>query len=208
MQTFSLFLLAFVKAAISDECNLVVSALAEMGDSSPFAGICCGQNGVVCNFFNSSIEKLQWGNRSLTGQMSEKLTRLSNLTFLGLRLNKLTGSIPPSFGTLGKLQYFEIQNNFLSGEIPESIGNLAQLIGFSGNSNRFTGSIPDRIGSLMNLQILDLSGNYLTGAIPASFGRLARLQSLALGYNQLSAIPVEMAGLNALKISGIVLFVK
>ncbi|KAG2405190.1 uncharacterized protein HKW66_Vig0044450 [Vigna angularis] len=80
-------------------------------------------------------ERLDLSLCHLSGELSNSIGNLSNLSFLDLGGNNFSSIIPPRIGKLHKLQYLGM-----------------------GDCNLF-GSIPQEIGMLTNLELIDLSRN-------------------------------------------------
>ena len=65
-----------------------------------------------------------WNRCEISGEIPSEIGELTNLTFLGLGLNKLTGSIPSEISNLTNLTHLYLGSNQLTGEIPEGICDL------------------------------------------------------------------------------------
>ncbi|GAY68819.1 hypothetical protein CUMW_267190 [Citrus unshiu] len=166
---------------------------------------------------SKSLETLVIANCSISGNIPEAISNLSNLLTLVLERNKLTGPIPITFGPLQKLQGLYLAFNMLvgsfpdelchlgrlnelvlfgnklSGSIPSCLRNLKVLIEINLSKNNLSGDIPATIGGLKDLQIMDLAYNRLEGPIPESFGNLISLEVLNLSNNKISgSIPTSM----------------
>ena len=63
----------------------------------------------------------------LSGEISEEICELINLTYIDLSNNTLVGEIPDCINNLSNLDRLNLSNNQLSGEIPESIGSMENL---------------------------------------------------------------------------------
>ncbi|KAG8370688.1 hypothetical protein BUALT_Bualt13G0009300 [Buddleja alternifolia] len=158
-----------------------------------------------------SVQYLSLSWNRLSGPVDRVLSRLNQLTYVDLSVNRFTGCIP------GKLFGFPISNlqlqrnqfsgpvqpadqvtipavdlsfNRLSGEISPLFSTVENLYL---NNNRFTGQVP---GSLVdrllaaNIQILYLQHNYLTGIEINPTVEIPLSSSLCLQYNCM-VLPVQ-----------------
>ncbi|XP_027067734.1 leucine-rich repeat receptor protein kinase HPCA1-like [Coffea arabica] len=160
----------------------------------------CGTpwEGVTCS--NSRVKALALSSMRLSGELSDDIGGLTELTSLDLSFNPdLTGSVSSRLGDLRKLNVLILAGCGLSGTIPRELGNLAQLSFLALNSNNFTGEIPASLGNLTNLYWLDLSNNRLSGSIPVSTSTgpgldlLKKAKHFHFSKNQLSGeIPASL----------------
>ena len=112
----------------------------------------------------------------LRGEIPVEIVGLASLEFLNLGNNSLTGEIPPELGLISGLAGLALNDNGLSGEIPVELANLSQLRNLNLGNNMLTGEVPPVLGNLAALEYLDLRGNDLTGCVPA--GLRDQLESL------------------------------
>ncbi|XVF45781.1 hypothetical protein PTKIN_Ptkin02bG0234100 [Pterospermum kingtungense] len=230
------------KSALQQRSNTGVFSLWTRGNSV------CNFSGVVCNFkgfvteidlpqqqlvgylpFDSicqlqSLEKIDLGNNSLQGKVSEDLKKCAGLKYLDLGLNSFSGEVP-DLSSLNGLMFLNLNNSGFSGHFPwKSLENLTELTFLSLGDNPFasspfpvevlkleklywlyltncsiTGQIPEGIQNLTQLQNLELSDNNLSGPIPAGIVKLNKLWQLELYNNSLSGrFPVGFGNLTSL----------
>ncbi|KAK2636761.1 hypothetical protein Ddye_031553 [Dipteronia dyeriana] len=142
---------------------------------------------------------------------------LFNLSYLGLRGNRLTGNIPEQLCRFPKLHILDLARNNLSGYIPKCLGNLEALkftvtndaleslilfgkvflehveVISKGRENEYT-----RATEL--LKVIDLSSNNLAGEIQEEITNFSALNSLNLSWNQLTGkIPENIQSLQQLE---------
>ncbi|CAL5336834.1 unnamed protein product [Camellia sinensis] len=176
-------------------------------------------------YFNatSSLQFLDLGDISFSGQLPESISNLKALNILYLFNCNLSGSIPASVWNLTKITDLAFSSNSFSGQIPSSISNLAklnslylsrnnlnrQILDSLGNmsqltllalsSNNLNGQIPDSLGNMSQLTNLDLFGNNLNGQIPNSLGNMSQLTNLDLSGNNLNGqIPDSLGNMSQL----------
>ena len=73
-----------------------------------------------------SVHRLELPNRGLTGDISPRLARLTELRVLDLSGNALTGQIPPELAALEDLQEVRLAGNNLSGCIPDGLRDVPE----------------------------------------------------------------------------------
>ncbi|KAE8689110.1 Transducin family protein / WD-40 repeat family protein isoform 1 [Hibiscus syriacus] len=151
-----------------------------------------------------SLQSLSLSWNQLSGPVDRLLSRLDQLSFLDLSLNKFTGPIPCRLFSFpitnlqlernlfsGSVQpadqvtisTVDLSHNRLSGQISPMFSTVQNLYL---NNNRFTGKVPAGIvGRLLsgNIQILYLQHNYLTGMEIKSADEIPISSSLCLQYN-------------------------
>ncbi|XP_028125550.1 receptor-like protein 6 isoform X2 [Camellia sinensis] len=152
-------------------------------------------------YFNatSSLQFLDLGDISFSGQLPESIDNLKALNILYVINCNLSGSIPASVWSLTKLNSLHLSLNNLTGQIPDSLGNMSQLNSLHLSLNNLNGQIPDSLGNMSQLTNLDLFGNNLNGQIPDSLGNMSQLTSLYLSYNSLNGtIPSSLFALPSL----------
>ncbi|KAL4304201.1 hypothetical protein GQ457_10G023130 [Hibiscus cannabinus] len=234
-------LLKFKSAVESSDSNVFSSW--KQGDSAcSFAGVVCNPNGSVTEInlpqqqilgyvpFDSICElqalvKIDLGNNSFHGEVSEDLKKCSRLQYLDLGVNAFSGKVP-DLSSLNGLKFLNLNNSGFSGIFPwKSLENLTELTFLSLGDNPFhanpfplevlkleklywlyltncslQGQIPDGIQHLTLLQNLELSDNKLSGPIPAGIVKLNNLLQLELYNNSLSGtLPVGFGNLTNLK---------
>ncbi|CAL5336831.1 unnamed protein product [Camellia sinensis] len=152
-------------------------------------------------YFNatSSLQFLDLGGPSFSGQLPESIGNLKALNILYLFNCNLSGSIPASVWNLTKITDLAFSSNSFSGQIPSSISNLAKLNSLYISGNNLNGQIPDSLGNMSQLTNLDLSGNNLNGQIPDSLGNMSQLTNLHLSGNNLNGqIPDSLGNMSQL----------
>ncbi|XWS62507.1 hypothetical protein CRYUN_Cryun06bG0016900 [Craigia yunnanensis] len=206
-----------------------------------FTGVVCNSNGFVTEInlprqqlvgylpFDSicelqSLEKIDLGNNSLHGKITEDLKKCARLQYLDLGQNAFSGEVP-DLSSLNGLKFLSLNNSGFSGLFPwKSLENLTELTFLSVGDNPFasspfplevlnleklywlyltncsiTGQIPKGIQNLTQLQNLELSDNRLSGSIPAGIVKLNKLWQLELYNNSLSGkFPVGFGNLTSL----------
>ncbi|XP_068646304.1 receptor-like protein EIX2 [Aristolochia californica] len=94
---------------------------------------------------------------SLSGDITEELTRLLGLVSLNLSSNYLKGNIPNKIGALKQLESLDLSRNRLFGEVPSSLSTLNFLSKLNLSYNNLSGRIP----SGFQLQTLNDSSIYI-----------------------------------------------
>ncbi|GAY68820.1 hypothetical protein CUMW_267190 [Citrus unshiu] len=163
---------------------------------------------------SKSLETLVIANCSISGNIPEAISNLSNLLTLVLERNKLTGPIPITFGPLQKLQGLYLAFNMLVGSFPDELCHLGRLNELVLFGNKLSGSIPSCLSNLTSLKSLylgsnslkyilffDFSSNFLVGPLSLDIGNLKVLIEINLSKNNLSGdIPATIGGLKDLQI--------
>ncbi|KAG6422728.1 hypothetical protein SASPL_113108 [Salvia splendens] len=88
------------------------------------------------------------------------------VTSIDLSMNSLSGEIPNELTSLSELGSLYLSGNQLTGLIPENIGEMKQLVSLDLSRNPLYGRIPSSLASISGLGYLDLSYINLTGRIP------------------------------------------
>ncbi|XP_042064129.1 receptor-like protein EIX2 [Salvia splendens] len=99
---------------------------------------------------------------SLSGEIPNELTSLSELGSLNLSSNQLTGLIPENIGEMKQLESLDLSRNSLSGRIPSSLAFIFGLGYLDLSYNNLTGSIPDGT-QLQSFNASSFVGNHLCG---------------------------------------------
>jgi Leucine-rich repeat (LRR) protein len=156
-----------------------------------------GLTGYLPDFtWSSSLEILNLGYTSFSGELPPSIENLGNLIELSMNGCNFSGFIPSSLGNLTKLTYLGLHNNTFVGNIPHSLGNLVQLSSLYISHNQLTGPVPLILGNLVKLSSLYISHNQLTGLVPLILGNLVQLSSLDISHNQLTGpVPFEVINL-------------
>jgi hypothetical protein len=100
---------------------------------------------------------------------------LSNLFFLGLRLNEIVGTLPVEWQNLSNLRVLDLEGNQLDGNLPQEFGLLTQLTSLYLESNNFQGSLPTEYGNLTRLRNFFVYSNRLSGEMPTEYASLSSL---------------------------------
>ena len=167
----------------------------------------------------TSLKAVRLNGNNITGELSDKLGQLTNLTDLYLNNNKnLSGTIPAAIGQLKNLVSINVAVTAIGGAIPQELTGCTSLKNFMAYSAGFTGEIPNfwdqlptigvlqlydnpglegpipaTIGTLKSATGIQLKNCNLTGNIPASFGGLEKCSNLQLNGNKLSGVvPAEV----------------
>ncbi|KAK8513065.1 hypothetical protein V6N13_090203 [Hibiscus sabdariffa] len=230
------------KSAVESSASDVFSSWKQGSSACNFSGVVCDSIGFVTEInlsqqrivgyvpFDSicglqSLEKIDLGNNSFHGKVSEGLKKCTRLQYLDLGVNAFSGEVP-DLSSLNGLKFLNLNNSGFSGIFPwKSLENLTGLTFLSLGDNPFdespfplevlkleklywlyltncsiTGQIPEGIQNLTLLQNLELSDNRLSGPIPAGIGKLNQLWQLELYNNSLSGkLPVGFGNLTNLK---------
>lgn len=126
-----------------------------------------------------ALESIEAYNCGLTGALPEfgKDGALSNLKNIWITDNQLTGELTENLVNLTELTTLFLDDNKLTGTLPvEALGNsrnLPKLKSLSLSGNEIVGTIPaglaDRLTAWPAMTIFRLNGNYLQGPIPNTF---------------------------------------
>ncbi|KAF3434574.1 hypothetical protein FNV43_RR21659 [Rhamnella rubrinervis] len=175
---------------------------------------CCKWTGITCKSSSSSsglenpnggqtgrVVKLELGKKRLTGDFSESLGTLCQLTTLNLSHNlqgmlplslfhfaKFRGGLSKGIFRLQKLTLLELQENKFSGQLSKRIGKLTNLVNLDISSNGFTGIIPDVFHNCSKLQYFVAHSNSFTGSIPISLSNSPTLTLLNMRNNSLKGL--------------------
>jgi Leucine-rich repeat (LRR) protein len=155
-----------------------------------------GLTGYLPEFTWSTLETLNVGYTSFSGELPASTGNFSFLTYLSMSGCNFSRSIPSSLGNLTKLIVLDLSYNYFVGNIPRSLGNLVQLSSLYISNNQLTGPVPSILGNLVQLSVLDISNNQLTGPVPSILGNLVQLSLLRISYNQLTgSVPLILGNL-------------
>ncbi|CAI0432432.1 unnamed protein product, partial [Linum tenue] len=91
--------------------------------------------------------------KSLSGEILDCVSSLSNLRVLDLVGNSHSGQIPSQIGNLGRLVVLNLADNRTSGEIPASVSKLECLNHLELNNNQIYGRIPTYFRNLKMLSL-------------------------------------------------------
>jgi len=126
----------------------------------------------------TSLASLDFEDNNFSGTLpSEWGSSLTDLFFVGLRLNRIDGDLSNTpWQRLSNLRFLDIEGNSLQGTIPTELGFLTDLESLYMERNRFTGSLPTELARLTKLTELLVYGNRLTGQVPPQYGNLSNLK--------------------------------
>ncbi|KAG2248791.1 hypothetical protein Bca52824_088419 [Brassica carinata] len=148
--------------------------------------VCNAWTGVTCNKDGSRITAVRLPGVGLNGQIPPNtLSRLSSLTVLSLRSNRISGLFPGDFAELKDLAFLYLQDNDFSGPLPEDFSVWKNLTSVNLSNNDFNGTVPGSLSRLGRVQSLNLANNSLSGDIPDLSG-VSTLQHIDLSYNNLN----------------------
>ncbi|CAH8360150.1 unnamed protein product [Eruca vesicaria subsp. sativa] len=148
--------------------------------------VCNTWTGVTCNHDGSRITAVRLPGVGLNGQIPPNtLSRLSSLTVLSLRSNRISGPFPVDFVELKELAFLYLQDNDFSGPLPEDFSVWKNLTSVNLSNNEFNGTVPDSLSRLRRVQSLNLANNSLSGDIPDLSG-VSSLQHIDLSNNNLN----------------------
>ncbi|KAM5579371.1 receptor-like protein EIX1 [Rosa sericea] len=153
----------------------------DLSENSDIEGQLPRNLGMLCN-----LQSLKLSINKVTGEITEFIDSLSTCTNsslerLDLGFNSLTGNLPNSLGLLKNLRYLTLRYNSFQGSIPESIGNLTSLEEFYLAENKMGGVIPESFGQLSSLVAVDLSQNTWEGVVTeAHFLKLRSLKDVSI----------------------------
>ncbi|CAN7066228.1 unnamed protein product [Brassica oleracea var. botrytis] len=145
---------------------------------------------------SKTLELLDISDNSFSGPLPYWIGKMSNLSFLYMRGNKLKGQVPHQLQNL-PLLVLDMSNNSFSGSIPRNL-NVIYLSELRLHSNEFMGSVPSYLFKSEVLQVLDLRHNSLSGVIlNTTIGKTSDLVALLLGNNSFQThIPEKICQLS------------
>ncbi|KAJ7981230.1 Receptor protein kinase [Quillaja saponaria] len=142
---------------------------------------------VYCS--GNRVTQLQAKNLGLKGPLPQNFNQLSELSNLGLQMNKLNGMLP-TFSGLSKLEFaFLNENQFdaIPSDFFNGLSNLREFYLDNNPLNASTGwSLPDDLAQSVQLKNLSLMHCNLVGQLPGFLGTLPSLMALKLSFNRLS----------------------
>jgi hypothetical protein len=148
-----------------------------------------------------SLQKIRFGDGSLTGPLPKELVALKDLTKIELYMNEFTGEIPVEWwGNFSKIYGLTLAYNQLEGTISSEVQKMTSLESLTLIGNKFRGRIPPEFSKLPNLLELRIAQNDLTGAIPTEIGVSPKLEELWLDQNLLTGtLPTEIGTMHKLR---------
>ncbi|XP_023520604.1 probable LRR receptor-like serine/threonine-protein kinase At1g56130 isoform X3 [Cucurbita pepo subsp. pepo] len=142
-----------------------------------------------CSFNNAStclITHLKVSSLDIAGVFPPELWILKSLIYLNLEKNLLSGPLSPSVGKLTQLSTLIIRINKLSGELPKELGLLSNLRFLAFGTNNFSGPLPSELGKLFMLEELYFDSSGVQGDIPTTFSNLTNLRTVWASDNELT----------------------
>ncbi|KAF8104054.1 hypothetical protein N665_0181s0075 [Sinapis alba] len=158
------------------------------------------------NNFDGSLEKgllnskslllLDISDNSFSGTLPYWIGKISDLSFLYMRGNKLKGQVLHQLQNL-QLEVLDMSRNSFSGSVPRNL-NVSSLRELRLHSNEFIGSVPSYLFKAELLQVLDLRHNNLSGMIlNTTIGNTSELGALLLRNNSFQThIPEKLCQLS------------
>lgn len=127
----------------------------------------CDWDNVQCSVAPANeVTSLKLNNAGLTGSVPiVHLLRFPALTRLDMSTNKLTGTISSKLKRMTQLEVLGVRQNQLSGPILEDVSLLSKLRTLDISLNLFTGTFPD-LSSLTDLNDLSIISNRIGGTFP------------------------------------------
>ncbi|XWS67551.1 hypothetical protein CRYUN_Cryun04dG0015900 [Craigia yunnanensis] len=206
------------KSALERSNTNIFSSWTQGKSACNFSGVVCNSNGFVTEInlphrqlvgylpFDSicelqSLEKIDFGNNSLHGNVTEDLRKCARLQYLDLGENAFCGEVP-DLSSINGLKFLNLNNSGFSGLFPwKSLENLTELTFLSLGDNPFASSpFPLEVLNLEKLYWLYLTNCRITGQIPEGIQNPTQLQNLELSDNRLSVpIPAGIVKLNKLR---------
>jgi hypothetical protein len=146
------------------------------------------------------LQKIRFGDGTLTGPLPKELIALKDLTKIELFMNEFTGEIPVEWwGNLTKIYGLELSFNQIEGTISPEVQKMTSLETMALVGNKFRGRIPPELSKLPKLEELRLRMNDLTGVIPTELGVSPMLTELWLDQNLLTGtLPTEIGTMHKL----------
>ncbi|XVF40437.1 hypothetical protein PTKIN_Ptkin01aG0113600 [Pterospermum kingtungense] len=132
-----------------------------------------------------SVVQIELYNNSLTGELPNGFSKLTNLRLFDESMNHLMGKILDELTQL-PLKSLNLYQNNLKGTLLASIADSTALYELKIFQNLFTRELPQDLGKNSPLRWLDVSGNQFTGLIPSSLHEKGNLEELLMIYNLLS----------------------
>ncbi|XWS56205.1 hypothetical protein CRYUN_Cryun09bG0066200 [Craigia yunnanensis] len=120
-----------------------------------------GYLGQLDNLHN--LRHLDVSSNNIQGELPYGLP--PNVTHVNMACNSLSKNIPQSLSLLTNLRHLNLSHNFLSGPIGDVFNSLQSLKTMDLSTNKFTGDLPKSFGSLTNLTGLFLQNNNFTGSV-------------------------------------------
>ncbi|XVE56877.1 hypothetical protein DITRI_Ditri04bG0045600 [Diplodiscus trichospermus] len=157
----------------------------------------CQWHGISCSSDGQRVIGIDLSDSSISGEMFNNFSALTELRQLDLSTNTIGGVIPDDLNRCRSLVYLNLSHNILEGELHLTGLNSLEKLDLSVNriegdidvdfpvicknlivanlsTNNFTGRIDNCFDECLNLQHLDLSSNKFNGSIWSGFGRLAK----------------------------------
>ncbi|KAJ4836462.1 hypothetical protein Tsubulata_028164, partial [Turnera subulata] len=201
-----LFFLTHANSQVQEQEQAILLQLKQHWGNPPSLDHWTTSNSSYCTWpevtcTNSTITKLDLGNKNISGTIPPLISGLQNLSFLSFSNDHIIGEFPVVLYNLSKLEILDLTKNYLAGVIPDDIDRMRRLSNLSLSGNNFSGSIPASIGKLAELRVLQLQENRFNGSFPPEIGNLTNLEALRLSTNGFlpSRFPPSFTGLKKLK---------
>jgi Leucine-rich repeat (LRR) protein len=129
----------------------------------------------------TSLEEIYLSYNSFEDQLSNgSFHKLSNLTVLDAKSNRLEGPLPDALWNLSKLEVIDFYHNALDGHINDVIIPNHPLKFLDVSSNILGGGLPPSISNLRELTHLDVSYNRFEVILPNYLASMTKMKSLLL----------------------------
>jgi Leucine-rich repeat (LRR) protein len=134
----------------------------------------------------TSLEEIYLSYNSFEDQLSNgSFHKLSNLTVLDAKSNRLDGPLPDALWNLSKLEVIDFHHNALDGHINNVIIPNHPLKFLDVSSNILGGGLPSSMSNLRELTHLDVSYNRFEVTLPNVFANMPKIRTLLLTENDM-----------------------
>jgi Leucine-rich repeat (LRR) protein len=137
-----------------------------------------------------------------SGQIPASMGSVSALQYLDLSHNKLDSPIPETFAKLSQLSVLTLRDNKLYGGLPSFIGDLP-LTALDIQGCGIGGSLPDTLVQLHSMTYMDVASNSLKGDVAKLLSPKADMMFISAAYNQLTGTVPQLPLCNSLQASQI-----
>ena len=128
------------------------------------------------------VTALDLSSNGLSGELTEELEYLTELTELNLSGNALSGALPAEMGSLVKLEELYLDGNQFSGALPAALSALTALTDLHLHGNQFGAEFPPALAGLTELDSVTIWNNRFTWADSYAPGLLADMIGLVALY--------------------------
>ncbi|XP_073295433.1 probable LRR receptor-like serine/threonine-protein kinase At1g74360 [Primulina huaijiensis] len=166
----------------------------------------CNWPGISCNETTNRVTKIDLSDCSISGNLFQNFSALTELSYLDLSMNTIGGVIPEDLGQCLNIRFLNLSHNILHGALNfTALGNMEvldltlnriqvdirlsipkncdNLVVANISDNNFTGKVGGIFETCSNLKYLDLSANSLQGDIWLG---LDRIEELSISQNKFS----------------------